>query len=84
MRVLRWFDRKQATMPTTMGIRKTAPILAGSLALTRRGLPVVWSHKVVLINFATVTVTVTVKVAHLCLCRSRMLFARAYPRETQG
>ncbi len=27
--------------------------------------------------------TVTVKVAHMRLCHSRMLFARAYPRETQ-
>ena len=27
--------------------------------------------------------TVTVKVAHLRLCHSRMLFVRAYPRETQ-
>ena len=38
-----------------------------------------WSHEVVLIN----GVTVTVKVAHVRLCHSRMLFARAYPRETQ-
>jgi transposase len=38
-----------------------------------------WSHEVVLINGTTVTV----KVAHLRLCRSRMLFVRAYPRETQ-
>ena len=38
-----------------------------------------WSHEVVLIN----GVTVTVKVAHVRLCYSRMLFARAYPRETQ-
>ena len=27
--------------------------------------------------------TVTVKVAHVRLCHSRMLFVRAYPRETQ-
>ena len=27
--------------------------------------------------------TVSVKIAHLRLCHSRMLFARAYPRETQ-
>ena len=27
--------------------------------------------------------TVIVKVAHVRLCHSRMLFARAYPRETQ-
>jgi transposase len=26
---------------------------------------------------------VTVKVAHVRLCHSRMLFVRAYPRETQ-
>src|SRR5213595_1891357 len=38
-----------------------------------------WSHEVVLIN----GVTVTVKVAHVRLCHSRMMFARAYPRETQ-
>jgi len=38
-----------------------------------------WSHEIVLIN----GVTVTVKVAHLRLCHSRMLFVRAYPRETQ-
>jgi transposase len=38
-----------------------------------------WSHDVVLINGTTVTV----KVAHVRLCYSRMLFVRAYPRETQ-
>jgi transposase len=38
-----------------------------------------WSHEVVLINGTTVTV----KVAHFRLCHSRMLFVRAYPRETQ-
>ena len=38
-----------------------------------------WSHEVVLINGTTVTV----KVAHVRLCHSRMLFARAYPRESQ-
>jgi transposase len=38
-----------------------------------------WSHEVVLINGTTATV----KVAHLRLCHSRMLFVRAYPRETQ-
>ena len=38
-----------------------------------------WSHEIVLLN----GVTVTVKVAHLRLCHSRMLFVRAYPRETQ-
>jgi transposase len=38
-----------------------------------------WSHEVVLIN----GVTVIVKVAHVRLCHSRMMFARAYPRETQ-
>jgi hypothetical protein len=37
------------------------------------------SHEVVLIN----GVTVAVKVAHVRLCHSRMLFVRAYPRETQ-
>ena len=38
-----------------------------------------WSHEVVLINGTTVAV----KVAHVRLCHSRMLFVRAYPRETQ-
>jgi transposase len=38
-----------------------------------------WSHEVVLIG----GVTVTVKVAHIRLCHSRMMFVRAYPRETQ-
>jgi hypothetical protein len=38
-----------------------------------------WSHEVVLLSGATVTV----KVAHVRLCHSRMLFVRAYPRETQ-
>jgi len=38
-----------------------------------------WSHEIVLINGTTVTV----KVAHIRLCHSRMLFVRAYPRETQ-
>jgi transposase len=38
-----------------------------------------WSHEIVLIN----GVTVTVKVAHVRLCHSRMLFVRAYPRETR-
>ena len=38
-----------------------------------------WSHEIVVIS----GVTVTVKVAHVRLCHSRMLFVRAYPRETQ-
>ena len=38
-----------------------------------------WSHEVVILNRATVLV----KVAHVRLCHSRMLFVRAYPRETQ-
>src|SRR5438067_7368698 len=38
-----------------------------------------WSHEIVLLNGATVTV----KVAHVRLCHSRMLFVRAYPRESQ-
>jgi hypothetical protein len=44
-----------------------------------RGLPIDWSHEVVLLS----GVTVIVKVAHVRLCHSRMLFVRAYPRETQ-
>jgi transposase len=38
-----------------------------------------WSHEIVLVSGATVTV----KVAHVRLCHSRMMFCRAYPRETQ-
>src|SRR5918994_2119534 len=38
-----------------------------------------WSHEIVVLN----GVTVIVKVAHVRLCHSRMLFVRAYPRETQ-
>src|SRR4051812_18635494 len=38
-----------------------------------------WSHEIVVLNGTTTTV----KVAHLRLCHSRMLFVRAYPRETQ-
>jgi transposase len=39
-----------------------------------------WSHEIVVIN----GVTVTLKVAHVRLCHSRMMFVRAYPRESQG
>lgn len=38
-----------------------------------------WSHEIVLVN----GVTTTVKVAHVRLCHSRMMFARAYMRESQ-
>ena len=38
-----------------------------------------WSHEVVLMS----GVAVTVKVAHVRLCHSRMMFVRAYPRESQ-
>jgi transposase len=38
-----------------------------------------WSHEVVLLS----GVTVIVKAAHVRLCHSRMLFVRAYPRESQ-
>src|SRR3984957_15476894 len=38
-----------------------------------------WSHEIVVMS----GVTVTVKVAHVRLCHSRMMFFRAYPRETQ-
>ena len=38
-----------------------------------------WSHEIVVID----GVTTTVKVAHVRLCMSRMMFVRAYPRETQ-
>jgi transposase len=38
-----------------------------------------WSHEIVVLN----GVTTTVKVAHLRLCHSRMMFVRAYARESQ-
>ena len=38
-----------------------------------------WSHEVVLIG----VVTVQIRVAHVRLCHSRMMFVRAYPRESQ-
>ncbi len=38
-----------------------------------------WSHEIVVMS----GVTTTLKVAHVRLCHSRMMFARAYPRETQ-
>jgi transposase len=38
-----------------------------------------WSHEIVLLNGATTIV----KVAHVRLCHSRMMFVRAYPRESQ-
>ena len=38
-----------------------------------------WSHEVIVMG----GITVTVKVAHVRLCHSRMMFVRAYPRETQ-
>jgi len=38
-----------------------------------------WSHEIVVMS----GVTTTVKVAHMRLCHSRMMFFRAYPRETQ-
>src|SRR6478736_4266920 len=38
-----------------------------------------WSHEIVLMS----GVTVTVKLAHVRLCHSRMMFVRAYPRESQ-
>jgi transposase len=38
-----------------------------------------WSQEIVVLKGATVTV----KVAHMRLCHSRMIFVRAYPRETQ-
>ena len=39
----------------------------------------IWSHEIVVLD----GVTTTVKVAHVRLCMSRMMFVRAYPRETQ-
>jgi transposase len=41
--------------------------------------PFDWSHDIVVMD----GVTTTVKAAHLRLCHSRMMFVRAYPRETQ-
>jgi transposase len=39
----------------------------------------VWSHEIVVLD----GVTTIVKVAHVRLCHGRMMFVRAYPRETQ-
>jgi transposase len=41
--------------------------------------PFDWSHEIALIG----GVTTTLKVAHVRLCHSRMMFVRAYPRESQ-
>lgn len=38
-----------------------------------------WSHEIVVID----GITITLKVAHVRLCHSRMMYVRAYPRETQ-
>lgn len=38
-----------------------------------------WSHEIIRLN----GVTTTIKVAHVRLCHSRMMFARAYMRESQ-
>lgn len=38
-----------------------------------------WSHEIIVMN----GVTMAIKVAHVRLCHSRMMFVRAYPRETQ-
>ncbi len=38
-----------------------------------------WSHEIVVLG----GVTITLKAAHVRLCHSRMMFVRAYPRETQ-
>src|ERR1700728_1830528 len=38
-----------------------------------------WSHEIVVMDGATTTL----KVAHVRLCHSRMMFVRAYPRESQ-
>src|SRR5512147_564502 len=38
-----------------------------------------WSHEIIVLGGTTVTA----KVAHVRLCHSRMLFVRAYPRQTQ-
>ena len=38
-----------------------------------------WGHEIVVMG----GVTTTVKVAHVRLCHSRMMFVRAYPRESQ-
>ena len=38
-----------------------------------------WSHEIVVMS----GVTTTLKVAHVRLCHSRMMFVRAYPRESQ-
>ncbi len=41
--------------------------------------PFGWSHEIVVMS----GVRTTLKVAHVRLCHSRMMFVRAYPRETQ-
>ena len=54
---------------------------SNSMALTAPGeaYQFDWSHEIVVMD----GVTTTVKVAHVRLCHSRMMLARAYPRETQ-
>ena len=39
-----------------------------------------WSHEIVVLNGTTTVI----KAAHLRLCHSRMMFVRAYPRESQA
>ncbi len=53
--------------------------LCAALICTGEAYQFDWSHEVVVIS----GVTVTVKVAHVRLCHSRMMFARAYMRESQ-
>jgi len=57
----------------------TAPVFVPLIFAPGEAYQFDWSHEIVVVNGATVTV----KVAHMRLCHSRMLFARAYPRETQ-
>jgi len=64
--------------PSSTGKRRLQPYVPLSFA-PGEAYQFDWSHEVVVLG----GVTVVVKVAHVRLCHSRMLFVRAYPRETQ-
>ena len=64
--------------PRSAGKQQRQPLLPLSFA-PGEAYQFDWSHEIVLLS----GVTVTVKAAHVRLCHSRMLFVRAYPRETQ-
>src|SRR5580658_848188 len=61
----------------------SAPFILPALALRQADDPggayqFDWSHEIVVMD----GVAATVKVAHIRICHSRMMFVRAYPRET--